>query len=175
MNNDFKTSVEKLVADGCHGPNWITYRDRMLLGDRFPWHIRTPFIDDCHQGAMLTIYCRPSDVINAMMRRCHMIASSVSNAIFNKIRGKKTKDILAALKAQFERHTTQDLVDLKQRVKLTRHRDNDDVREHFDRPTNMREQLSSMDKSMPDAKYALILLPPYQLLQCWAPSPYPPK
>ena len=67
-----------------------------------------------------------------------MIASSVSNAIFNKINGKKTKDVLDALKALFERHTTQDLVDLELRLKLTRCRDNDDVREHFDKLANMR-------------------------------------
>jgi hypothetical protein len=37
MNDDFKTSVEKLVADGCHESSWITYRDRVLLGDGFPY------------------------------------------------------------------------------------------------------------------------------------------
>jgi hypothetical protein len=65
----------------------------------------------------------------------HLIASSVLNAIFNKIKG---KDVLKAL---FERPTTQDLVNL-------RCREDNDVREHFDKLANMREQLSTIDKSI---------------------------
>jgi gag-polypeptide of LTR copia-type len=94
----------------------------------------------------------------------HMIASSVSNAIFNQIKGKRNKDVLDALKALFERHATRGLVDLEQRLKLTRCREDDDTREHFDKLANMREQLSTMDKSRLDAKYASILMPSYQSL-----------
>jgi hypothetical protein len=64
------------------------------------------------------------------------LPSSVLNATFNKIKGKRTKDVLKAL---FERPATQDLVNL-------RCREDDDVREHFDKLANMREQLSTMQK-----------------------------
>jgi hypothetical protein len=82
------------------------------------------------------------------------LPSSVLNATFNKIKGKRTKGVLKAL---FERPTTQDLVNL-------RCREDDDVREHFDKLANTREQLSTMDKSTPDAMYAKILMPSYQSL-----------
>jgi gag-polypeptide of LTR copia-type len=39
--------------------------------------------------------------------------SSGSNAMFNKIKGKRNKDILDALKALFEWHATRGLVDLE--------------------------------------------------------------
>jgi hypothetical protein len=52
----------------------------------------------------------------------------------------------------------------EQRLKLTRCREDDDVREHFDKLANMREQLFTMDKIMPGAKYASILMSSYQSL-----------
>lgn len=69
----------------------------------------------------------------------HLTPSSVSNTIFNKIKGKRNKDILDALKALFEWHATRGLVDLEQRLKLARCCGDDNVREHFDKLANMRE------------------------------------
>jgi hypothetical protein len=43
----------------------------------------------------------------------HLIPSSGSNAMFNKIKGKRNKDILDALNALFEWHATRGLVDLE--------------------------------------------------------------
>ena len=88
-----------------------------------------------------------------------VIAASIPNTVFTNIKSKtNTKDVWDALKALYEGRTTMVLVNLGQQLQSMRCADEDNVREHFDKLANMREQLAAMGKSIPDDEYASTLM-----------------
>ncbi len=74
------------------------------------------------------------------------------------------KDVWDALKKLYEGRTTLILVDLGRRLQTTRCAEEDSVRKHSDRLTDLHEQLAAMGESMLNAEYALILMGSLPLL-----------
>jgi hypothetical protein len=155
-----KLHVEKLVADGS---NWVTYRDRMM------WSLRSRGLSEHLTSTTVTAaYIALGDINNRtpQMRweadeatTMHVIAASIPNSVFTNIKDKTTgKDVWDALKALYEGRTQMVLVKLSQQLQTTRCSEDDSVREHFDKLTNLREQLAAMGKSIPDNEYASILM-----------------
>jgi hypothetical protein len=86
------------------------------------------------------------------------IAQSVPNEIFARIKTHThAKDVWDALKGIFEGRSSLISVNLSQRLQNTRCGEDEDVREHFAKLADMREQLVSMGESITDTKYRAIL------------------
>src|SRR5216684_3348812 len=88
-----------------------------------------------------------------------VIAASIPNSVFTNIKSKTTaKDVWDALKAMYEGRTIMVLVKLSQQLQSMRCGGDDNMRKHFDKLANLKEQLAAMGKSVPNSEYALILM-----------------
>ncbi len=88
-----------------------------------------------------------------------VIAASIPNSVFTNIKSKTTaKDVWDALKAMYEGRTIMVLVKLSQQLQSMRCGGDDNMRKHFDKLANLKEQLAAMGKSVPNSEYALILI-----------------
>jgi hypothetical protein len=88
-----------------------------------------------------------------------IIMASIPNSVFMSIKGKaNTQEVWDALKALYEGQTVMILVNLSQQLQNTCCREEDNVCKHFDKLTNLRKQLAAMGKSVPETKYASILM-----------------
>lgn len=160
MGDDLKITVPKLNADGS---NWVTYRDRMLwaVGSRnlLP-HLTEATITAAYVTAgdvgILTPQLR-WDLDQRIVKQ--LIGSSVPDTVFNDIKGGTTaKDVWDELKKIYETRTTLILVDLTRRLQTTRCAEDDNVREHFEKLKDLRQQLAALGRSVSDTEYAQILM-----------------
>ena len=116
MNDEYKTTVEKLLTDGS---NWVIYRDCMI------WSLRSRGLQN-HLMRMMTspAYIAMGDINNMtpQMRWQHdeavamqLIATSILNSAFTNIKGKtNTKEVWDALKGLYKGRITMVLVRLSQ-------------------------------------------------------------
>ena len=89
----------------------------------------------------------------------YTIAASIPNSVFTNLKSKMTtKDVWDALKALYKGHTQMVLVKMSQQLQTSRCSKDNNVHEHFDKLTNLREQLGAIGKSIPDNEYTLILM-----------------
>jgi len=89
----------------------------------------------------------------------YTIVASIPNSMFTNIKSKiTTKDVWDALKALYECHTQMVLVKTSQQLQTSRCSKDNNVCKHFNKLTNLREQLGVMGKSIPDNEYASILM-----------------
>ncbi len=168
MSDETKITVTKLVADGS---NWVTYHDRMLWAvdsHGLTEHLTSSTITQAYQDAGNVGILTPQmrwHLDQAAVKQ--LVGSSVLDTVFNTIKtGTMAKDVWDVLKKLFEGRTTLILVDLGRHLQTTRCTEEDSVREHFEWLTDLRQQLAAMGKTVPDSKYALILMgslpPSYQ-------------
>jgi hypothetical protein len=88
-----------------------------------------------------------------------IIVALVPNSVFTNIKGhNNTRDVWDALKALYEGCITMVLVNLSQQLQSSHCRDDKNMHEHFDQLTNLHEQLGAMGESVPNVKYASILM-----------------
>ena len=155
-----KLHVEKLIADGS---SWVTYHDRMM------WALRSRGLLQHLTSATITATYTDAGTVNNVTPEArwdndeaitmHVITSSIPNTVFTNIKSKNTgKDVWDALKALFEGRTQMVIVGTSQQLQQTKCSEDDNVREHFDKLISLREQLAAMGKSIPDNKYASILM-----------------
>jgi hypothetical protein len=161
MSNDFKSQVEPLLPDGA---NWVSYRDRMvwaleardLLADHLTSTTVTQAYIDVGTINKVSAAARWQTDDRAVKQ---MIASSVPNTVFASIKGHTAaKDVWDALKALFEGRTDLIIVNLSHRLQTTRCSEDENMREHFDKLSNMRESLASMGETFSETKYAQIMM-----------------
>jgi hypothetical protein len=160
MGDDYKTIVERLQPDGA---NWVSYRDRIIwaVGGK-GWH------EHLTEDSVTPLYTAIGDVNNVTpeMRwnaddkaTMHLIASSIPNSVFSSIKGSTTaKGAWDALKLLYEGRTNLILINLNQRLQAMRCGEEENVREHLIKLKDMREQLASMGKVVPDTEYTAILM-----------------
>ena len=163
MAEDFTTHklhVEKLVADGS---NWVSYRDRMI------WALRSRRLQDHITSTAVTAAYNAVGTVNNVTPQMrwdndeatamYTIAASIPNSVFINIKSKTTTmEVWNALRALYEGRTQMVLVKTTQQLQTTKCSEDDNVREHFDKLANLREQLAAMGKSIPDSEYASILM-----------------
>ena len=160
MSDELPINIPKLQADGS---NWVIYRDWMLwamdsrtLSNHLP-NVSTP----AAYGSAGTVSRLSASVQwahgEAIVKQA--IAALVPNSIFNHIkRSTHTKDVWDVLKKLFEGRTQMIVVDLRRQIQSLKCRENDNECTHFDNIANLHEQLAMMGKTIPDDKYASILL-----------------
>src|SRR5713226_4707779 len=160
MADEYKTNVERLVSDGS---NWTTYRDRMI------WSLRSRrLLEHLASSTITPAYVTAGDINhqtpqmrweNEEATAMQIIGVSIPNSVFTTVKTQTTaKGLWDALKALYEGRTTMILVKLSQQLQSTRCGDEENVREHFDKLANLREQLAAMGKSVADNEYASILM-----------------
>ena len=160
MNDAMKLDLVRLAADGS---NWVTYRDRLNITLRMRrWQ------DHLTSNSITKAYLDRGDVNNIKpdMRWedddeavKHLIMNTVPDDIFNRIKsGSNAKSWWDSLKAICEGRSRSLLIDLGRKLQNTHCGEDDDVRAHFAKLANIREQLASMGETVADQQYANILL-----------------
>jgi hypothetical protein len=161
MGDDyFKSQVERLQSDGS---NWVIYRDRLKMALE-----AREFHEHLTSNTVTQTYLDAGDINNvAPARRWQIddravkqaISSTIPNSLFTTVKNCTTaRDMWEALRTLFEGRTNLILVDLSHRFQSTRCGEEENVREHFDKLSNMREQLAAMGETVTDTKYAQILM-----------------
>src|SRR6266702_3442495 len=168
VSDDTKITVTKLVADGS---NLVMYCDRML------WAVDSRSLSIHLTSSTITQEYKDAGNVGIMTPKIRwrhdqaavkqLIGLSVRDTVFNAIKTSNTaKDVWDQLKKLFEGCTTLILVDLGRRLQTTHCAEEDSIREHFERLTDLRQQLAAMGKTVPDSEYASILMgslpPSYQ-------------
>jgi LTR polyprotein gag-polypeptide-like protein len=153
-------SVKKLVSDGS---NWVTYHDRMIWSLRF-----CGLLDHLTSTTTTASYTNASNINNITPQArwdtneaitMQVIAASIPNSVFTNIKSKTTaRDVWNALKAMYEGRTIMMLVRLSQQLQSMHYGDDDNIRKHFDKLADLKEQLATMGKSIPNSEYASILM-----------------
>ena len=88
-----------------------------------------------------------------------LIASSVPNHIFNRIKSQITTcNVWNTLQSIYQTRLKMIMVDLGKKLQGIKCADNEDVHTHFTKLNDLCEQLSAMGKILDDDKYASILL-----------------
>ena len=157
---DERNQLERLLPDGT---NWVSYRDRfMWVIEGHDWQ------DHLTHDTITQAYIDLGPVNNVQPPRRWMlddravktlISSSVPNPVFSQIKSHTAaKDVWNALKTLFEGRSALCLVDLGQRFQSTRCSETENIREHFNRLADLRDQLTSMGKVVTDAEYAAVLM-----------------
>jgi len=160
MGDKSKIVVKKLLSDGS---NWVTYCDHMT------WSLQSRgLLDHLNHTTITPRYVAIGNINNITPQMqweadeaiaMQVIVASVPNSVFTNIKGHNTaKDVWDTLKALYKGHTTMVLVNLSQQLQSQHCRDDENVCEHFDKLTNLCKQLGVMGKSIPDNKYASILM-----------------
>jgi gag-polypeptide of LTR copia-type len=160
MSNKFKIRVTKLVADGS---NWVTYRDRImwaLNAKGLLEHLTSDMITSDYSTAGtvdgLTLEARWKKD-EAMVKQ--LVAGSVPDMVFSQIKaGLKAKEVWDQLRALYEGRTKLILVDLWKRLQNTHCGADDDIHAHFNKLSDLKEQLAAMGATIMDEEYGNILL-----------------
>ena len=170
--------VPRLLADGS---NWVTYRDRLrwalsargLLGNITEDNpkpqnpiVNEPSPDPADTAAMSAHanlnrgYELRIDrwvTAEATVKQC--IASTIPDSIFNWIKNKKSaKDVWDAITDIFEDWSTMVAIDLRLKLQNIKCGENEDVRTHFAKLTEMNECLASYSVTLSEHEYASILV-----------------
>jgi len=172
MNKPMKFEIVRLAGDGA---NWVSYQDRMGVILRMRcWH------EHLTSATVTQAYTNRGNVngIAPDMRWEDddeavkaLIMSSIPDELFNRIKsGVNAQAWWNSLKNICEDRSRSMSIDLRGKLQSTRCGEDDDVRAHFAKLTNYREQLAAMGQSIPDQQYADILiasLPPcYEMRLC---------
>ena len=160
MNDVMKIDLVRLAADGA---NWVTYRDRLNITLRMRrWQ------DHLTSASVTKAYVDRGDIngIKPDMRWedddeavKHLIMNSIPDDIFNRIKGgQNANEWWNSLKKICEGRSRSLLIDLGRKLQNTRCGEDDDVRAHFAKLANLREQLAAMGETIADQQYANTLL-----------------
>ena len=160
MSDIMKIELVRLVGDGS---NWVTYRDRLNITLRMRrWQ------DHLTQRSVTQAYLDRGDVNNVKPAMRwedddeavkHLIMNSTPDDIFNRIKGgANAKAWWDSLKNICEGRSRSLLIDLGRKLQNTHCGEEDDVRAHFAKLANTREQLAAMGETVADQQYANILL-----------------
>jgi hypothetical protein len=160
MSDEQRINVPKLSADGS---NWVVYRDRMdwAMGSRILSQHLTNDAMPAAYGAAGTI-----NGVDAATRWAlgeatvkQAIATSVPDSIFTRVKNKtRAKDVWDALKDMFEGRSQMIVVDLRRKLQAMKCGEDEDICAHLSKIADIREQLAAMGTTIPDDKYASILL-----------------
>jgi hypothetical protein len=132
MSNN-RTAITKLATDGS---NWVTYQDRMdwAFNSRL-WsnHLMSTTIPATYIAAGTINGLTPDQCWAAKEAAAkNMIATSVPNHIFNRIKNKTTTmEVWTAMKAIYQTRSKMITVDLGKKLQSTRLGDEDDACAHF--------------------------------------------
>ena len=160
MSEDLRISITKLATDGL---NWVTYRDRMIWAfssRRWSDHLTTSILPVNYILAGNINGQTPQDRWDAEEAAAkQLIASSIPDHVFNRIKSKTTAmEVWDTLKSLYQTRSKMIVVDLGKKLQGTRCSEEDDVRAHFTKLNDLREQLSAMGKDVDDDEYSSILL-----------------
>ena len=167
-----KLDLVRLASDGA---NWVSYKDRLdvtLRMRRWQEHLIEDAVTQAYEdrGPVNNIEpgMRWEDDDQAVK---HIIMNSIPDELFIRIKsGVNAKAWWDSLKTICEGRSRSLLIDLGRRLQNTYCGDNDNVRAHFAKLANIREQLASMGQSIADQQYANILLaslpPCYEMRVC---------
>jgi gag-polypeptide of LTR copia-type len=160
MSDEFKIRITKLAADGT---NWVTYRNWMM------WALDTKGLLEHLTSDMITSDYSAAGTIDgltpevrwerdeAMVKQ--FVASSVPDRVFSQIKaGLTAKEFWDQLGALYEGRSKLILFKLRKRLQNTRCGADDDVRAHFDKLADLKEQLAAMGDTITDEEYGNILL-----------------
>jgi len=161
-----KLEIVRLAGDGS---NWVSYRDRMgviLRMRRWQDHLTSARVTQAYRDRGdvngIAPNMRWEDDDEAVKA---LVMSSIPDELFNRIKSGATAQAWwDSLKDICEDRSRSLSIDLRQKLQNTRCGDDDDVRAHFAKLANFREQLAAMGQSVPDQQYADILiasLPPF--------------
>jgi hypothetical protein len=168
MTDDLRISIENLAPDGS---NWVTYRDRMV------WTIESRGLTEHLSEASITQDYIAAGTVehrtpqarwnqdNGIVKR--LIGASIPNSVFLQIRSKtNAKDVWDTLKALYETRSELTKINLSQRLQSMKCGEEDNLRTHYDRLNELREQLAALGKTLTNTEYAAImmgsLLPSYE-------------
>jgi len=160
MSDEFNIRITKLAADGA---NWVTYRDRIM------WALDTKGLLDHLTNDTITSDYSTAGTIDGLVPEARwkrneamvkqLVAGSVPDTVFSQIKaGLKAKEVWDQLRALYEGHSRLILVDLHKRLQNTRCGADDDIRAHFDKLADLKEQLAAMGATIMDEEYANVLL-----------------
>jgi len=167
-----KLDLVRLASDGS---NWVSYRDRLTITlkmKRWQEHLTEDAVTQAYNDRStingIASEMRWEDDDQAVK---HVIMNSVPDEVFNRIKGgASVKAWWDSLKTICEGRSRSLLIDLGRKLQNTYCGDNDDVRVHFVKLANIREQLAAMGQSVADQQYANILLaslpPCYEMHIC---------
>jgi gag-polypeptide of LTR copia-type len=97
-----------------------------------------------------------------------LIATSVPDTVFNRIKGGVNAMAVWDELKTFEGRTEMIVVELGRKLQSTHCEEDENVRSHFDRLADLREQLSAMGKTITEEEYSSILLgslpPSYEMV-----------
>ena len=160
MSDDFKIRIAKLAADGS---NWVTYRDRIM------WALDAKgLLDHLTNGSITSDYVAAGTIDGqapearwkrdeAMVKQ--LVAGSVPDTVFSQIKaGLGAKEVWEQLRLLYEGRSKLILVDLRRKMQNTCCGPEDDVRAHFNKLAELKEQLAAMGHKITDEEYATILL-----------------
>jgi hypothetical protein len=158
--SDDHTAITKLATDGS---NWVTYRDCMHWAfNSCLWsnHLMSTTIPATYIAAGTINGLTPDQRWAAKEAAAkNMIAASVPDHVFNRIKNKTTTmEVWAAMKAIYQTRSKIITVDLGKKLQSARLGDEDDAHAHFTWLVDLREQLASMGKTLDDDEFASILL-----------------
>jgi len=169
-----KLEIVRLASDGS---NWVSYRGRLNITlHMHRWHLQEHLTSD----SVTQAYLDRGDVNNVKPSMRwedddetvkHLITSSVPDEIFNRIKGStNARTWWASLKDICEGRSQSLLIDLGRELQNARCGEDDDVRAHFAKLANFREQLAAMGETVSDQQYSntlLASLPPcYEMRIC---------
>jgi gag-polypeptide of LTR copia-type len=160
MNEPMKFEIVRLAGDGA---NWVSYRDRMgviLRMRRWHEHLTSATVSQAYinRGDVNGIApaMRWEDDDEAVKA---LIMSSIPDELFNWIKsGVNAQAWWDSLKNICEDRSRSMSIDLRGKLQSTHCGEDDDVRAHFAKLTNYREQLAAMGQSIPDQQFADILI-----------------
>ena len=160
MTDIFKIELVRLAGDGS---NWVSYRDRLqvtLRMRRWQEHLTATSVTQAYtnRGDVNGIAppMRWEDDDEAVK---HLIMNSISDKMFNRIKaGTNAKAWWDELKKICEGRSRDLRIDIDRKLRNTSCRDDDDVRAHFAKLTNYREQLASMGETISNEHFANTLL-----------------
>jgi len=167
-----KLDLVRLASDGS---NWVSYWDHLTITlkmKRWQEHLTEDAVTQAYndRGTINGIAPRMwwEDDDQAVK---HIIMNSVPDEVFNHIKGgASTKAWWDSLKTICEGRSRSLLINLGWKLQNTYCGDDDDIRTHFAKLTNIREQLVAMGQSVVDQQYANILLaslpPCYEMCIC---------
>ena len=168
MNDVLKIDVARLASNGS---NWVTYRDRFkvtLNTRRWQDHITSSSITKAYvdRGDVNGIKpdMRWEDDDEAVKS---LIMHSIPDDFFNRIKeGKDAREWWDSLKKICQGRSRTLIIDLSRKLQNTHCGEDDDVRAHFAKLANLREQLAAIGETITDHQYTNILLA--SLPQCYA-------
>ena len=160
MTGDFIPHLPNLAADGS---NWVTYRARVKrtvtirgLGD----HLTNDAITQNYVSAGDIGGLKPEQRWTADKIAVNQIfCATIPDPVFNEIKSTyEPKGIWEKLKELFEEKSRSLLVNQWRKIQKTRVGEDGDVRAHLEKLAYLRENLSSLGRTISDAKYISVIL-----------------